>query len=64
MGKMDDSVAGFGKRIRAYRAANNYTQEQLGNMLYISSTALSKVENGRSCPSFNMIHCIREKTLL
>ena len=62
MGKVDDSVAGFGKRIRAYRAANNYTQEQLGNMIYISSTALSKVENGRSCPSFNMIHCIREKT--
>lgn len=62
MGEWDDYSVAFGQRIKTYRMENAYTQEQLGKMLYITPTTLSRVENGKKEPSSNIIHYIAKNT--
>lgn len=40
----------IGDIIRKHRKLKNYTQEELGNKLFVSKQAISKWENGRSFP--------------
>lgn len=62
MGGWDNNSVAFGQRIKTYRMENDYTQEQLGKMLYITPTTLSRVENGKKEPSSNIIHYIAKNT--
>lgn len=62
MGEWDNYSVAFGQRIKTYRMENDYTQEQLGKLLYITPTTLSRVENGRKEPSSNIIHYIAKNT--
>ena len=40
----------IGDIIRKHRKLKNFTQEELGNKLFVSKQAISKWENGRSFP--------------
>lgn len=58
MGEWEGYPVAFGKRVRALRAANNLTLRQLEADTRISSTALSRVENGYEFPSSGMLHAL------
>lgn len=45
----------IGSRIAKFRKAKNMTQEELANMLGISSQAVSKWENDASCPDISLL---------
>ena len=45
----------LGEKIKRHRKRCNYTQEDLAELLDVSSRAVSKWENERSHPSFNNI---------
>lgn len=44
-----------GRRLRAYRTANNYTQNQFSEILDISVNFLSEIENGHKGVSMDML---------
>lgn len=44
-----------GKFIAELRKAHNLTQDELGDMLFISRKSISKWETGRACPSIDML---------
>ena len=41
----------FSANIRAERARKNYTQEKVAEFAEISTEYLSKIENGKACPT-------------
>lgn len=44
--KMSTIYTDVGKKIRVYRKANNYTQEELGEILKIDQSYLGRIERG------------------
>ena len=45
----------IGNRIAKFRKAKNMTQEELANLLGVSSQAVSKWENDASCPDISLL---------
>lgn len=45
----------IGNRIAKFRKENNMTQEELANLLGVSSQAVSKWENDASCPDISLL---------
>ena len=45
----------FGKRISSRRKAAKITQKELAKRCFVSVQAISKWENGRSCPNILML---------
>lgn len=45
----------IGSRIAKFRKAKNMTQEELANMVGVSSQAVSKWENDASCPDISLL---------
>lgn len=41
----------FSANVRAERARKNYTQEKVAEFAEISTEYLSKIENGKACPT-------------
>lgn len=50
----------IGKRIAALRREKGFKQEELAEMLGVSSQAVSKWENDVSCPDIMMLHPLSE----
>lgn len=42
----------FGLRLKAFRNNHNYTQESFGEIIDLSSSNLSNIENGKTYPDF------------
>lgn len=51
--KSPDNKLGY--RIKAARESNKWTQEQLAEMVGISTVYLSEIENKRTVPSFPIL---------
>lgn len=51
----------IGKNVRSARRSKDITQEQLANMLDITPTYISAIENGNSKPSLSTISMIASK---
>jgi len=49
-----------GKFIAELRKAHNLTQDELGDILFISRKSVSKWETGRACPSIDMLKKLSE----
>lgn len=49
-----------GNFIRELRESHNWTQEQLGDKIFISRKSISKWETGRCCPSIDMLKRLSE----
>ena len=45
----------MGKQIRAHRLRGNMTQEKLAETLHVTAQAVSKWENGTSCPDVSLL---------
>ncbi|MBD5401467.1 helix-turn-helix transcriptional regulator [bacterium] len=45
----------FSANLRAERARKKYTQEQLAEVAEITTEYLSKIENGKACPTILVI---------
>ena len=48
----------IGERIKKARLKKNYTQEELGELLFISPKTISSWEIGRTVPDFDVVHSI------
>lgn len=48
----------FNVKLQQLRKQNNYTQEQLAELLYVSRTAVSKWESGRGYPNIDSLKAI------
>ena len=48
-------LATFGSNLRHYRKAKHLTQEQLAEMVELSSEMISKIERGIAAPSFTTV---------
>ncbi|MCH1952290.1 helix-turn-helix domain-containing protein [Enterocloster sp. OA13] len=48
----------LGQRLRAARTACHLTQEQLATKSHVSSREISKIENGKMNPSFEILYAL------
>lgn len=48
----------LGQRLREARTACHLTQEQLAAKSHVSSREISKIENGKMNPSFEILHAL------
>ena len=48
-------IKSIGEIIKEHRLGKNMTQEELGNLVFVSKQAVSKWENGRTLPDVEMI---------
>lgn len=48
-------IAGIGKRIKDYRNKAGLSQEELGAIVFVSSTYLSYIETGTKAPSLELL---------
>ena len=51
----------IGEKITSLRTANNISQEQLAEKLYVSRTAVSKWESGKGYPNIDLLKDIEEE---
>ena len=54
----EDFLLEFNEKLQQLRKQNNFTQEQLAELLYVSRTAISKWENGKGYPNIESLKCI------
>lgn len=51
MKKREEFDGEIGKRVEQYRKANDYTQEALAKKVYVSASAISRLEKGKQLVS-------------
>lgn len=54
-------MKGFGERIKRYRKLKKLTQEELGNLLGVTKSYISKVESESTIPKLEMLSEIANK---
>ncbi|MBR1425413.1 helix-turn-helix transcriptional regulator [bacterium] len=55
---MQETLKFLGKRIADLRNKRGMTQEKLAELVHYSSNHISKIESGRSAPSFDLLFMI------
>ena len=48
----------FGEKIKRLRKSKNLTQEQLGEILGVSSKSISRWENGKNLPDYSILNSL------
>ena len=48
-------IVGIGRRIKDFRNNAGYSQEELGNIVFVSSTYISYIETGVKAPSLELL---------
>ena len=48
-------MVNFGRRLKSLRLQNNYTQEQLANILGLTKSVISAYENDLRMPSYDIL---------
>lgn len=56
--QVEDLCTALGQRLRSARIACRFTQEQLAAKAHVSSRQISKIENGKMNPSYEILHAL------